>query len=114
VSFRATGQLPRCRCGALARPNILMFGDRGWDSRRSDAQAARLEDWLEKAERLVVVECGAGTAIPTVRRFGETLAAERGARLIRLNAREPEVPDGQIGLAMGARAALEAIAARMP
>jgi NAD-dependent SIR2 family protein deacetylase len=114
VSFCATGELPRCRCGAPARPNILMFGDRDWDSRRSDAQAARLEDWLETAERLVVVECGAGTAIPTVRRFGEALAAERGARLIRINAREPEVPDGQIGLAMGARAALEAIVARMP
>lgn len=30
-TMRAIGDLPRCRhCDALARPNILMFGDRDW------------------------------------------------------------------------------------
>ena len=30
ATMRATGELPRCpACGALARPNILMFGDGG-------------------------------------------------------------------------------------
>jgi len=36
-AFRALSW-PHCpRCGATARPNILMFGDWGWDSRRTDA-----------------------------------------------------------------------------
>src|SRR5262249_43215679 len=32
ATFRAPGPLPSCPgCGALARPNILMFGDLDWD-----------------------------------------------------------------------------------
>jgi NAD-dependent SIR2 family protein deacetylase len=112
---RARDPLPACpRCCALARPNILMFGDGGWDDTRSRAQEMRLHDWLDglhaKAEaRVVVVECGAGTAIPTVRGFGEDVAAATKGTLVRINVREPRVPDGQIGLAMGALAALRAI-----
>ena len=30
-------------CQSLARPNILMFGDWGWLSERSDAQDVRLQ-----------------------------------------------------------------------
>ena len=33
-------------CGALARPNILMFGDGDWDASRADAQRSRLKAWL--------------------------------------------------------------------
>jgi hypothetical protein len=36
----------------------------------------------------VVVEIGAGTAIPSVRRFGERLVRERQCHLIRINVRE--------------------------
>lgn len=111
ATFRARPPLPRCpRCGALARPNILMFGDWGWDASRSEEQAARLEAFLSavRSEPMVVVECGAGTAIPSVRRFSERLAAQ-GATLIRINLREPE--GATIGLASGAREALERLAA---
>ena len=46
-TMRAVPPLPACpKCGGLARPNILMFGDRGWDSSRSDAQHRRLAAWL--------------------------------------------------------------------
>ena len=45
-----------------------------------------MTEWLKKVKRLVVVEIGAGTDIPTVRNFGETL----GCTLIRINPREPE------------------------
>ena len=39
TTMRAVGPLPRCpSCGALARPNILMFGDGDWDDSRSSAQ----------------------------------------------------------------------------
>jgi NAD-dependent SIR2 family protein deacetylase len=115
ATFRARGTLPACpACGALARPNILMFGDWGFDPRRSSAQEARLEEWLggALARRLVILECGAGTAVPTVRGFGEQLV-RRGAALVRLNVREPEVPAGQTGIAAGARAGLLAIEAQL-
>ena len=46
-TMRAVPRLPECpRCGALARPNILMFGDFGWKSTRTDAQMRRLGSWL--------------------------------------------------------------------
>jgi NAD-dependent SIR2 family protein deacetylase len=115
-TMRAAAPHPTCpRCQGLLRPSILMFGDGGWDHARSAAQEGRLEAWLSGIDhgKMVVVECGAGTAIPTVRLFSESLA-RRGAGLIRINVREPEVPDGQTGIAMGALAALSAIAAAIP
>lgn len=118
-TFRARPPFPACpRCGGMARPNILMFGDGAWDDRREREQAARLDVWLEGVWRggkdLVVIELGAGTHIPTVRLTSERLAAALGGRLVRVNPREPEVPEGpHVGLAAGARAALEAIAARL-
>lgn len=110
-TLRAKGDLPGCsRCGAVLRPNILMFGDGGWDAARTGAQEARLRRWLEGlgGARVGVVECGAGTAIPSVRSFCERLARARGT-LVRINVREANVPDGAIGLPMGALAALGAI-----
>lgn len=45
---RLAGPAPRCpRCGAIVRPNILMFGDFGWIDSRSAAQEAALRRWLE-------------------------------------------------------------------
>jgi NAD-dependent SIR2 family protein deacetylase len=114
ATMRAVGRLPACpRCGSLARPNILMFGDGGWDPSDSDAQAGRLRAWLGRVAqadaRLVVVECGAGTAIPTVRMFCERLATIPGATLIRVNSREPRAPAGSIAVPTGALEALRAI-----
>ncbi|MCS6899666.1 MAG: Sir2 family NAD-dependent protein deacetylase [Myxococcales bacterium] len=114
-TFRAKEPLPSCpRCGSIARPNILMFGDGGWDDTRADAQEVRLSRWLERARgaKLVVIECGAGTAIPSVRIFGERLVGNfPGALLVRINPREPNVPQGHVGIASGALAALQAIEA---
>ena len=84
---------PRCPwCGALARPNILMFGDGAWQDARSRGQETYLRSWLDSVQRLVVVELGAGTAIPSVRHFSHSLVANHGARLVRINPREPVVP----------------------
>jgi len=110
-TFRARGPLPTCpRCAALLRPNILMFGDGEWDDSRTREQEARLARWLEGVEpgSLAVVECGAGTAIPSVRRFCEHAAARWGT-LLRVNVREPQVPAGGIGLPLRALEALSAI-----
>jgi NAD-dependent SIR2 family protein deacetylase len=114
--FRAGRPLPACpRCGALARPNVLMFGDDTWIGDRTDEQQVRLGAWLASVAgaRLVVLELGAGTGVPTVRLVGESIARRRGATLVRVNPREADVPPGAIALAMGALAALDALAARV-
>jgi NAD-dependent SIR2 family protein deacetylase len=100
---------PRCpRCRAIARPNILMFGDWGWLAQRTDDQESRLHIWLRQVDRLLVIEIGAGTNIPTVRMLGEQ---SRG-RLIRINPSEPQLPPGKgVALAAGGLAGLRAIAA---
>lgn len=111
-TFRAMGPLPSCPgCGSLARPNVLMFGDFGWDDRRSSASESRLEAWLRTVEdsHLAVVELGAGERVPTVRYFSEGLIGEKGARLIRVNPSEPEVPPSQVSIPMGALEAIRAI-----
>lgn len=106
---RAREPLPRCpRCGALARPNVLMFNDGAWDGSRTQPQEDRLMDWLTRLEENLV-ECGAGRAIATVRLFGERLVSRLGATLIRINPVDPQVPNGGVGLRMGARHALEAL-----
>jgi NAD-dependent SIR2 family protein deacetylase len=79
---------PWCpRCSEMARPNVLMFGDWAWVPMRQQQQEQRLQAWLERCQRPVIVEIGAGTAIPTLRRFADRL----GAPLIRINPRESEV-----------------------
>jgi NAD-dependent SIR2 family protein deacetylase len=110
-TMRAVGPLPCCpECGALARPNILMFSDWGWDERRTSGQKERMDQWLRKIRsvHLVTVECGSGQAISTVRRFCEEVSTSNGA-LIRINPRESSVPAGQIGIASGALATLQEI-----
>lgn len=117
VSFHAKEPFPTCpSCKGLARPNILMFGDWGWDSSQTDEQQLRIGGWLRHLPtdcRLVVIECGAGSAIPTVRHFSEHIAETEGRSLIRINVREPEVWLGHIGISMGAKAALEEIEKRI-
>ena len=105
------GELPRCpRCNALARPNILMFGDDKWMPGRSDAQQQRLDVWLSRAHRPVVIELGAGTHIPSVRYFSERMIHAFGGRLVRINPREAIVPtSSDVELSLGALDGLRSI-----
>lgn len=97
---------PICpHCGALARPNILMFGDWQWLERRSQLQQERLAQWLGDVRRPVCIEIGAGSQLPTVRHFSE----RSGGRLIRINPTEAQVPVGGIGLALGGLAGISAL-----
>jgi NAD-dependent SIR2 family protein deacetylase len=115
-TFRAAPPLPSCpRCGVLARPNVLMFGDWGWLPERTDAQERRFTDWVGSlgSARLAIVEVGAGTAVPTVRMTSEQLARRPGATLIRINVREPQVPGDHIGIALGGLEALQGIQNRI-
>jgi NAD-dependent SIR2 family protein deacetylase len=115
-SFRASEPMPACpACGRLARPNVLMFGDWHWIPYRSHAQEQRFGRWLESVagSRVVVVEMGAGSAVPTVRMTSEQVASRQGAMLIRINPREPHAPGGHVGISAGAQEALAAIDAKI-
>ena len=103
--------MPTCpHCGGLARPNVMMFNDWEWLEHRQAKQAARMEQWLSDVSRPVVVEIGAGTAIPSVRHFSQRVIHEFGGRLVRINPREPSVPTSlDVGLANGSRYALAEI-----
>lgn len=107
-SFRAKEPLPSCPgCGGTARPNILMFNDWGWISDRTQSQEESYRRWRNgvRGKRLVVVECGAGSAVPTVR----WQCQQAAGTLIRINPREPQGPAGTISIPKGAREALLAI-----
>lgn len=103
--------LPVCpRCGGLARPGVNLFDDRRWIGVRTHLQARAYRRWLDPLDRaqLVVVEIGAGLAVPDLRAEGERLLDE-GATLIRINPRDSLGPRGTLGLAAPARRALAAL-----
>jgi len=105
-------RVPRCpRCGAVARPNILMFGDFGWIPDRTHAQRRRFEEFRDAhaGEPLAVIELGAGTAIPTIRVTSEDLGARGGATVVRINPREPAIRPPHLSIAEGALEALREI-----
>ena len=103
--------MPACpRYGSLARPNVLMFGDGGWDDARSAEQTRRFGRFVNEAPAgTCVIECGAGRAIPTVRTTSERAAARFRGTLVRINVREPDTLPGHVGLPMGALEALTRI-----
>ena len=105
-----TSALPKCLyCGGLARPNILMFDDWFWQARPYQQQKKRLEQWLTQVEAPLVIEIGAGVAIPTVRHFSERVA-NNGQRLIRINPADATIPLGNgVSLAMGGLAGINVI-----
>ena len=110
AACRLRSPLPRCpRCGSLARPNILMFNDGAWVEARTEAQFERLRAWRRSrqggVDKLVVIELGAGLAIPSVRRMSEA----QGVPIIRINPRDAHL-DGHPGVAISLTAG-EALAA---
>ncbi|MDH4285060.1 MAG: NAD-dependent deacetylase [Gallionellaceae bacterium] len=106
-----TSPFPRCpECGEIARPNILMFGDCGWEELRTSLQEARFHEWRRTVSRPVVIEIGAGTAIPTVRLLGASMRVS----LIRINPAEPEYGyQSDVYIRSGAAAGMAAIAGEL-
>lgn len=92
--FLATN-IPLCpKCANVARPNILMFGDWDWNEKRALKQEARFNKWKKQtnSQKRVVIEVGAGVAIPTVRLQGEQLAKRyANTKLIRINPLDNEL-----------------------
>jgi len=115
-TMRARDPLPRClHCKTVARPNIILFGDVACVPLRHQTQSRRYGHWLRRVgdSSLVIIELGAGRAIPTVRSLGEQVAQERNGKLVRNNPEESDVPHGGIAVRMGALEALRKISALM-
>jgi NAD-dependent SIR2 family protein deacetylase len=113
AAMRARPPLPRCPdCGVVSRPNILMFGDWYWLPDRTRIQEHAFEQFLNAhaERRIVVIEMGAGSAIPTIRATSERIGWEyEQATVIRINPREPEIRAPHISLVSGALEGLRAI-----
>ncbi len=107
--------IPHCpQCDEVARPNILMFGDWKWDSKRSNAQSAKLDAFKQKVEenrqKIVIIEIGAGTHIPTVRYESEHTATELNGFVVRINPRDYEIEEQYgVGIALGGLAGLREV-----
>jgi len=107
-NLKIIGDGPKCPdCGEVARPNILMFGDPDWNSARTKAQGIKFQNWKNKCanKNVVIIELGAGKAIPTARYVSEATVGT----LIRINPRDSDGPEGTISLPMGSLDALKKI-----
>jgi len=118
--------LPMCpRCGSLARPNLWYCADKNYTPHPQGLEnSTRYQEWraeIAKGQgRVVVIECGGGTVIPSTRCEGEIFLEESQAdgaefkcTLIRINPTEFGVPEGGIGLPFGAAEGLQLIEAAM-
>jgi len=100
-TFRAEAPFPRCpNCGALARPNVWFCTDSKYVLwKQSGVIGNAYCEWLDSLEgkKVVVLEFGAGLAIPSARvEAEETVTRFRGV-LIRVNPVDHMVPvqDGE-------------------
>lgn len=91
--------LPACpHCNGRSRPNVMMFNDTTFDSRRESVQEKSFDDWIARAVslrlKIAVIEIGAGVAIPTVRRMSEYIIRTLGIQhtsLLRINPEHPHI-----------------------
>jgi NAD-dependent SIR2 family protein deacetylase len=108
--------IPKCiHCGATARPNILMFGDWSWIADRTARQERNFDEFVtdHRDSPLVVIEMGAGTAIPTIRHTSEQLSRGAAVTVVRINPREGQIAPPHISLPCGALEGLSGIAAAL-
>jgi NAD-dependent SIR2 family protein deacetylase len=116
-TLRVTGELPRCpNCGALARPNVLMFNDTRWVDARRREQQRGYDEWLAsiRGRRLVVVECGAGPGAASIRRVSERLLERSSVSLVRINPAAVEADEPTHVLKLPARQAIALIHESLP
>ncbi|CAF0764250.1 unnamed protein product [Adineta steineri] len=88
----AIGNLPQCHdCKKLARPNVLMFGDWKFLDIRLNEQTSHYDTFKSNITKikakLLIIELGAGTAVPTVRCESERAFTDQKwtADFIRIN-----------------------------
>jgi len=160
TTLKTSGEFPKCKCGAVARPNVSLFGDTNdsWIATRAEAQRYRLLKWLSDnypysstgkfeynddtsnnintttttttstsegltshKRKLVIIECGSGTSLHSIRIESEALLLNNylehdkgeSVKLIRLNPNDYDCPVGHIGIGLGAKEALKEIAIQL-
>jgi len=111
TKFEAQEPFPLCPyCGNIARPNVLMFGDWLWVGHRSREQAQNMQNWLQmidaNRQSLIIIECGAGKAVPTVRHTSESIAVRYNGMLIRINPRDYDIPGSGISIPLTSKEGL--------
>jgi len=97
--------VPKCpECQRVARPNILMFGDYSWLAKRSSIQEESFDEFLQdnNNKRMVVIEIGAGSSIPTIRHLSEQLGQRPQTTVLRINTRDPHIRAPHFSFAGGA------------
>lgn len=115
-STMRAAKIPECSaCGRVARPNILMFGDYGWLHQRTADQEERFDQFLQenRQKALVVIEMGAGSAIPTIRNLSEQLGRTPHTQVLRINPREAQIHAPHLSFACGAVETLGEIDSRL-
>eukprot|EP01120_Amphizonella_sp_Union-15-10_P013531 TRINITY_DN6285_c0_g1_i4.p1 TRINITY_DN6285_c0_g1~~TRINITY_DN6285_c0_g1_i4.p1 ORF type:complete len:309 (-),score=64.45 TRINITY_DN6285_c0_g1_i4:129-977(-) len=116
-TFKAIEDLPKCnRCGELARPNVLMFGDMRYVYTRDQKQEGFFYSWRAQNNNKKLVIIGAGQYVPTIRRNGEIISRKTGGSLIRINRskEDAKVPgDDDVAIVLGGLEALKEIQAAL-
>jgi hypothetical protein len=88
-----------------------MFDDHSWNRSHYQSQSKRFTDWLAQIKasnsKLVVIEIGAGQAIPTVRIIGESMAKDLESVFIRINQDEQDSISPSYSLNKGGLEAIE-------
>jgi NAD-dependent SIR2 family protein deacetylase len=116
-SLEIQGELPACPlCGAVARPNVLMYDDVKWLDAERREQQLRFDAWLAsvRGQRLVVIECGAGAGSASVHRIGERLLERPRVSLVRINPTATEADDPTYVLRLPALQAITLIHDSLP
>ena len=109
TTLRAKNLIHHPLTGDLLRPNILMFNDGDWNDSRSREQLERYQAWLKplrsrKSKHVVIIEMGAGSALPAVRMQSTQLRNNLNATYIQINPQLGYKAD--IGIALGGLEAL--------
>ena len=100
VSNRAIADVPSMR-GYFETEYLDVWATPTGSGDRTHDQNDRLNSWLSGIPKsaIAIIEIGAGTAVPSVRRFSERLVEQKQATLIRINPRESLGPAGTISIA---------------
>lgn len=111
-SMKAT-HIPKCKfCQGIARPNILMFSDEGFLQTRRNGQDNAYYEFVKSinSRKLLIIEIGVGTAVPTIRKTNEFLARKYAqTTIIRINPSDYKIDPPHISLPLPGLEALEKI-----
>ena len=95
--------IPRCSCGAVLRPDVTLFGDVVFESSLPEGpmsiQHNNFMNWkssLPPSGGLLILEIGAGTSMPILRKMSSSLLTDReDTFLIRINTTEGDVSNSE-------------------